>query len=140
MSGSITRHLFNANRPRQCLLAQYQLAGGSLSGAAHVAVPRRRRDNGTVEIPDVTDISAAVVINAEPMVISIAMSSRPQNAVLQRWKPLLRRAGTSTSARTTRSTSSTNPQIQQVIANGGEGVTQPGQICEAAGWPTPSGN
>ena len=32
-----------------------------------------------------------------------------------------------------------HPQIQQVITNGGGWVAQPGQFCEAAGWPRPSG-
>jgi len=109
MSGFITRHLFIPSRPRQCLLAQYQLAGGSLSGTAHVAALQRWRDDGTVETLDVTAVSSAAITNAGPREISIAMSLRAQIAVLERWKPLLRRAG-STSARTTRSTSFTIPR------------------------------
>ena len=110
MSGSITRHLFIANRPRQCLVAQYQPAGGSLSGAAQGATLRRWRDDGTVEFLDVKAFSSATITNAGPVIISSAMSLRAQNVALKRWKPLLRRAGSSTSARMTRSTLSTIPR------------------------------
>jgi hypothetical protein len=85
------RHLFLAIRPRQRLLDQYQLAGGSLSDAPHVAVLRRLREDGTVEILDVTGLSPAAITSAGAVVVSIAMSSLAQDAVQQQWKPLLGR-------------------------------------------------
>ncbi|MCD4849703.1 hypothetical protein LN996_02635 [Arthrobacter sp. AK01] len=85
------RHLFLAIRPRQRLLVQYQLNGGSLSEAPHVAVLRRVREDGTVEILDVTDQSPAAISGAGAVVVSIAMSSLAQETIQQYWKPLLGR-------------------------------------------------
>ncbi|MFJ4228422.1 hypothetical protein ACIPYV_12750 [Paenarthrobacter nicotinovorans] len=85
------RHLFLAIRPRHRLLDQYQLTGGSLSNTAHIAVLRCQRDDGTVEILDVTESDPAALTGAGPVVVSIAMSTLAQEAVQQHWKPLLGR-------------------------------------------------
>ncbi|WP_426763048.1 hypothetical protein ACP3TD_11545 [Pseudarthrobacter sp. 1G09] len=85
------RHLFLAIRPRKALQDQYRLISGSLSDAPHVAVLRRLREDGAIEMLDVTELSPTEITNAGAVVVSIAMSSLAQEAVQQHWKPLLGR-------------------------------------------------
>lgn len=85
------RHLFLAIRPRKALLDQYHLTSGTLSDTPHVAVLRRLRVDGTVEILDVTELSPSALLNSSAVVVSIAMSSLAEEAVQLHWKPLLGR-------------------------------------------------
>jgi hypothetical protein len=84
------RHLFLAIRPRRHVLAQYEL-DGALGAAEHLAVLRCQREDGTVELLDVTDASPEAIAAAAPVVVSIAMSSLADDTVRAHWQPLLGR-------------------------------------------------
>ncbi len=83
------RHLFLAIRPRQNLLDQYSLISGKFSTAAHLAVLRCQREDGTVELLEVTESDPAALTATAPVVVSIAMSSLADDTVHEQWKSLL---------------------------------------------------
>lgn len=90
LAGDLSRrHLFLAIRPRASVLAQYEVHGAPLGDADHLAMLRCQRDDGVVELLDVTHADPREISNAGPVVVSISMSSLADEAVQQRWDPLL---------------------------------------------------
>lgn len=65
--------------------------GAALRDAAHIAVLRRQRHDGTVGLLDMTDSTPDAIASVAPVILSIAISSLADDAVHLRWKPLLGR-------------------------------------------------
>lgn len=88
--GEQAAHLFLAIRPRERVLSQYVLLAGELPPSEHLAMLRCQRDDGTVELLDVSGTDPARMMQLAPVVASVSMTSAARPEINDRWKPILR--------------------------------------------------
>ena len=86
------RHLFLAIRPHRSVLDQYDLTGAPIGATGHLAVLRCQRDDGVVELLNVSEMEPLAIKKAGAVVVSIAMSSLADETVSRHWAPLLHRS------------------------------------------------
>lgn len=83
-------HLFLAIRPHERVVSQYELLDGELPPSEHLAMLRCQREDGTVELLDVSDTDPARLIETAPIVTSVSMTSADRQEISDRWGPILR--------------------------------------------------
>lgn len=83
-------HLFLAIRPHERVVSQYGLLDSELPRSEHLAMLRCQRDDGTVELLDVSDTDPARLIETAPIVTSVSMTSADRPEISDRWGPILR--------------------------------------------------
>lgn len=83
-------HLFLAIRPFKRVVSQYELLDGELPQSEHLALLRCQRDDGTVELLDVSGMAPARLMEIAPVVTSVSMTSAAVPEINDRWGPLLR--------------------------------------------------
>ena len=88
--GEQLAHLFLAIRPRERVVSQYEILGGELPPSEHLAMLRCQRDDGTIELLDVSDTDPARMMELATVVASVSMTSAVRPEVSARWGPLLR--------------------------------------------------
>ena len=88
--GEHVAHFFLAIRPRERVVSQYVLLGGELPPSEHLAMLRCQRDDGTVELLDVSDTDPAQMMELAPVIASVSMTSANRPEISDRWGPILR--------------------------------------------------
>lgn len=88
--GEQVAHFFLAIRPRERVVSQYVLLAGELPPSEHLAMLRCQRDDGTVELLDVSGTDPARMMQLAPVVASVSMTSAARPEISDRWRPILR--------------------------------------------------